>query len=95
MKTYFFTKHKHWEHENEYRFICKQEGVLDISEAIIGVYTLFDNNTPLEDIADVVKDSSFIWLVALDDIEKHKEPCSLKDIYATQELINNFNMEDV
>lgn len=95
LETYFFTKHKHWEHENEYRFICKQEGVLDISEAITGVYTLFDNNTPLEDIEDIVKDCSLIWLVALDDIEKHKEPCSLKDIYDAQELMNNFNKGNV
>jgi len=95
LETYFFTKHKHWEHENEYRFISKQEGVLDISEAIIGVYTLFDNNTPLEDIEDIVKDSSLIWLVSLDDIEKHKEPCSLKDIYYAQELMNNFNKGNV
>ena len=90
LETYFFTKHKHWEHENEYRFISKQEGVLDISEAIIGVYTLFDNNTPLEDIEDIVKDSSLIWLVSLDDIEKHKEPCSLKDIYDLQEMMRNY-----
>lgn len=90
MKTYFFTKHKHWEYENEYRFICKHEGVLDISEAIIGVYTLFDNNTPLEDIEGIIKDCSLIWLVALDDIESHKEPCSLKDIYELQEMMKNY-----
>lgn len=95
MKTYFFTKHKHWEYENEYRFICKHEGVLDISEAITGVYTLFDNKTPLEEIEDIVKDSSLIWLVSLDDIEKHKKPCSLKDIYYAQELMNNFNKGNV
>ena len=95
MKTYFFTKHQHWGHENEYRFICKQDGVLDISEAIMGVYTLFDNNTPLGDIEDIVKDCSLIRLVTLDDIEKHKEPCSLKDIYDAQELMNNFNKRNV
>lgn len=90
LETYFFTKHKHWEHENEYRFISKQEGVLDISEAITGVYTLFDNNTPLEEIEDIVKDSSLIWLVALDDIEKHKEPCSLKDIHDMEEEMKTY-----
>jgi len=90
LATYFFTKHKHWEHENEYRYICKQEGVLDISDAIIGVYTLFDNNTPLEDIEDIVKDSSLIWLVALDDIEKHNEPCTLKDIYVMKEEMKTY-----
>ena len=90
METYFFTKHKHWEHENEYRFISRQEGVLDISDAITGVYTLFDNNTPLEDIEGIIKDCSLIWLVAIDDIESHKEPCTLKDIYELQEKMKNY-----
>jgi len=92
METYFFTKHKHWEPENEYRFICKQDGFLDISEAIIGVYTLFDNNTPLEEIEDIVKDSSFIRLLALNDFKSQTEPYSLKEIHDLQEMMNNFNM---
>lgn len=92
MKNYFFTKHKHWEHENEYRFICKQEAVLDISEAITGVYTLFDNNTPLDEIENVVKNSSLVRLLALNDFKSQSEPYSLKDIHELQEMMDNFTM---
>lgn len=95
MKTYFFTKHKHWEHENEYRYICKQEGVLDISEAIIGVYTLFDNNTPLDEIEDIVKESSLIRLLVLDDFKTQTEPYSLKEIHELQEMMDSFNKGNV
>ena len=58
--AYFFTKHKHWEHENEYRYICKHEVELDISEAIISIYTLWDDYTPLEDIKSIVNNNSLI-----------------------------------
>lgn len=88
--TYFFTKHTHWEHENEYRFISKKEGALDISEAITGVYTLFDNNTPLEEIEKIVNDNSIIHLLAVDDINKHKIPITLKDINDLQEMMRTF-----
>lgn len=90
MKTYFFTKHKHWEHENEYRFICKQDGVLDISEAITDVYTLADNNTQLEDIKDIAKDDSLIRLTSLSDFKCQDEPYSLKEIHELQELMRNY-----
>lgn len=90
IETYFFTKHTHWIHENEYRYICKQEGVLDISEATTGIYTLFDDNTPLEEIEEIVKDSSLIHLLAVDDINCHKEPMTLKDIYDLQEMMRTY-----
>lgn len=88
--TYFFSKHTHWEHENEYRYICKQEGDLDISEAIIGIYTLFDDNTPLEELEEIVKDSSLIHLLSVDDINSHREPMTLKDIYDLQEMMGTY-----
>ena len=88
--TYFFSKHTNWEHENEYRYICKQEGALDISEAIIGIYTLFDDNTPLEELKEIVKDSSLIHLLSVDDINSNREPMTLKDIYDLQEMMRTY-----
>lgn len=88
IKAYFFTKHKHWEHENEYRYICKQEGALDISKAITEIYVLWDNNTPLEKIQAIVNDDSLIRLLALNDFEiTEKEPYSLQEIHELQELM--------
>lgn len=37
-KLIFFTKHKHWEHENEYRLISNQHDFLSIEGAITKVY---------------------------------------------------------
>ncbi len=36
--TIFFKKHRHWEHENEYRVISDTEVALDIKDAIANVY---------------------------------------------------------
>ena len=88
INAYFFTKHNHWEHENEYRYICKQEGALDISKAITEIYVLWDDNTPLEKIQAIVNDDSIIRLLALNDFEiTEKEPYSLKEIHELQELM--------
>lgn len=89
--TYFFTKHPHWEHENEYRYICKQEGVaLDISEAIVGIYVLFEKNTSSKEIELAVNNNSIIHMLSVDDIKKHREPMSLKDIYDLQEMMRMY-----
>lgn len=37
-KTIFFSKHKHWEHENEYRLVSKCHDYLSIEGAITRVY---------------------------------------------------------
>lgn len=88
LKTYFYTKHKHWEHENEFRYICKQEGTLDISDAITGIYVLWDDCTLLDDIKLIVNDNALIKLLALDDFKrKEGEPYSLKEIYDLQNLM--------
>lgn len=78
--TYFFSKHTHWEHENEYRYICKQEGGLDISEAITGIYVLWDDYTPLDEILSIVNNDSIVSMISLDEICSHKEPLTIKEI---------------
>ena len=78
--TYFFSKHSHWEHENEFRYVCKNEGVLDISEAIIGIYVLWDDYTPLDEILSIVNNDSIVSMISLDEICSHKEPLTIKEI---------------
>lgn len=43
-KAIFFTKHKHWEHENEYRLVSDCHDYLSIDRAISKVY-VFDSNS--------------------------------------------------
>ena len=43
-KPVFFTKHKHWEHENEFRVITNQCEFLSIDGAITNVY-VYDSNS--------------------------------------------------
>ena len=91
--AYFFTKHKHWEHENEYRYICKHEVELDISEAIISIYTLWDDYSPLEYIKSIVNNNSLIRLVSLSDFRvQEEEPYSLKEIDDLQEAMKTYNL---
>jgi hypothetical protein len=67
----FFTKHKHWEHEREYRFVSKYECEIGISNAITGIYVLHDDST-LKRIEEIVKDDSlinFLFITGTDDLK--------------------------
>ena len=59
----FFTKHRHWEHEREYRFVSKTAKEIGIADAIIGVYVLNTDDSTLDKIEEVVKDDKIINLV--------------------------------
>lgn len=88
--TYFFTKHKHWEYENEYRFVSKYEGSLGIKDAIIGIYILDNNDTPKEEIKSIVQNDSLVYLVSL----YSKEILSLQDIKDLQNVMDEFNRQN-
>ena len=49
-KQLFFQKHRHWEMENEYRYISKDCEYLDISDAVTTVYVLGEDDTPLSEL---------------------------------------------
>ena len=66
---------------------------LDISEAIISIYTLWDDYTPLEDIKSIVNNNSLIRLVSLSDFRvQEDEPYSLKEIDDLQEAMKTYNL---
>lgn len=90
IKTYFFTKHKHWEYENEYRYISKQEGSLDISDAIKGIYILDDNFTPKEELRAIVNDDSLIYMLTMGVRDPNYTPYSQKELDDLQEMMKNF-----
>ena len=56
----FFTKHSHWEYENEYRLVSKEDEFLDISEAITAIYVLWEDYSTLNKVKRIVKDKSLI-----------------------------------
>lgn len=79
----FFTKHKHWEHENEYRIVCKGVESLDISKAITGIYALEDSKT-LKQINKLVTDESLVYLLRQEGLGNYQ-------LTATNlKLINSF-----
>jgi len=79
----FFTKHKHWEHENEYRIVCKGVEFLDISKAITGIYALEDSKT-LKQVNKLVTDESLVYLLRQEGIGNYQ-------LTATNlKLINSF-----
>lgn len=91
IKTYFFTKHKHWEHENEYRFVSQYKGSLDITDAVVGVYVLNNKDTPLEEIKSIVQNDSMVYLVSL----YCSEVLSIQDIKDLQNRMDEFNRQSV
>lgn len=72
MDTIFFTKHKHWEHENEYRMIKRGDGdmYLPIEGAITSIYVYDVYNINAEIVKSLI--SNNINLYAL-WIEKRDE----------------------
>ena len=82
-KILFFAKHKHWEHENEYRIVCKGVEFLDISKAITGIYALEDSKT-LKQVNKLVTDESLVYLLRQEGIGNYQ-------LTATNlKLINSF-----
>jgi hypothetical protein len=63
MLQLFFTKHRHWEHEREYRFVSKTAKEIGIADAIIGIYVLYTDDDTLDKIEQVVRDDKIIYLV--------------------------------
>jgi len=61
----FFTKHRHWEHENEYRFISKDCNEIDISEAIEGVHVLDKDSITMEEVIKCVKGSLKVYFITI------------------------------
>jgi len=49
----FFTKHKHWEYEREYRFVSKDKCEIGIANAIKGIYILGFNDSIINKIIAV------------------------------------------
>lgn len=61
----FFTKHIHWNNENEYRIVCKGKEYLDISEAITGIYVIGNESPAFNKVSDLVEDESLINFLSL------------------------------
>lgn len=65
----FFTKHRHWEHENEFRIVSKRLSFLDISEAITGIYVLGCDSTSLKEVESTTQNDSIIFYITRSGIE--------------------------
>jgi hypothetical protein len=88
----FFTKHKHWEHEREYRFVSKFEDEIGIANAITGLYVLGFNSPILNRIEEVVKDDSLInFLIITGTEDRILESINLKWYRDTLELMKQMN----
>lgn len=72
MDKLFFVKHKCWEHENEYRFISKNEEYLDISNSIVSVYVLGEDYKTLNEVKRLIGDDvkiNFLTIGGLGQLE--------------------------
>lgn len=90
-KLLFFTKHKHWEHEREYRFVSKYKCEIGISNAITGIYVLYNDST-IKRIENIVKDDSLINFLFISGINDRKlEPMNLKEYRELLETMRQHN----
>jgi len=55
-KSIFFTKHKHWEHENEFRVITNQHEFLSIDGAITKVYVYDSKSINTRVVEHIIND---------------------------------------
>lgn len=64
----FFTKHKHWQHENEYRMVAKSIDFLSIESAISHIYVYGKDNINTQVIEALVNgkvDIDYLYLSAI------------------------------
>lgn len=88
----FFNKHRHWEHEREYRFVSKTAKEIGIADAIIGVYVLYTDDSTLDRIEEVVKNVKIINLVRTEGIKCiNLSAINLWDIRDMQEVMRKMN----
>jgi hypothetical protein len=59
----FFSKHIHWEHENEYRLVCKGQDSIDVSNAITGIYVLEKDSLAFKKVIKIVDDESLVFFL--------------------------------
>jgi len=75
----FFFKHKHWEHENEFRLVCKGQDSIDISNAIIGIYVLGKESIAFKKVTKLVENDSLVNFLNIGGFDSiHLEPTNLK-----------------
>lgn len=88
----FFNKHRHWEHEREYRFVSKTAKEIGIADAIIGIYVLYTDDSTLDRIEQVVKDDKIINLVRTVGINSiNLSAINLWEIRDMQEMMRKMN----
>lgn len=88
----FFTKHQHWEHEREYRFVSKTAKDIGIANAIIGVYVLYTDDSVLDRIIEVVKNEKIINIVQTVGIKSLRLSAdNLWYIKKTREMLREIN----
>jgi hypothetical protein len=85
-KQLFFQKHPHWEAENEYRYISKNCEYLDISDAVIAVYVLGEDDITLQSVKRIVMDTKKISYVNVGGSEsRNLNPMNLYEVEELQE----------
>ena len=82
----FFQKHPHWEVENEYRYVSKDCKYLDISDAVMCIYVLGEDDITLQSVKRIVMDTKKISYVNVGGSEsRNLNPMNLYEVEELQE----------
>lgn len=89
-KLLFFTKHKHWEHENEYRVVSNQSGLgyLSINDAITRVYVYDANNINTHIIEQLTNQEIPIFFLYITHLHGDRN-IGCRSIKSVREIENN------
>ena len=90
-KMVFFTKHKHWEHENEYRIVSRGEEFLPIEDAITKIYVFRKSEINTNVVERLVNGEVEIDYMAISTLHgnRHLVNRSLKDERLIEERLKN------
>jgi len=81
----FFVKHFHWKFENEYRYLSKEPDVaLDISDAIMSVYVLGEDDITLQLVKRIITDTQKISFLNVGGLKTLK--LNSLNLYEIEEL---------
>ncbi len=89
-KFFFFIKHKHWEHENEYRMISKDLDYLSIENAVNKVYVFDSHSIETRIIEHIVGEEVPIEYIEVRQNEKKEiKTVDLNSLRKLEKLLEN------
>lgn len=87
----FFTKHKHWEYESEYRLLSNCVEEMPIDSSVTGIYVLSYDQKVINEVERIVGDASLIKLLVFSEKNGLSLSTLIQSSLKEQRLLNERN----